>query len=84
MVDKTKSSRILLAVHETASGLHRLGLIGDTKMRKYDALCREDAEHLLRNALLEGASSAPVGIADSKYFDGLRGKILRRSSKQDR
>lgn len=34
-------SRLLEAVHETASDLHRLGLIDKRKMRKYDALCLE-------------------------------------------
>jgi putative transcriptional regulator len=37
---KTKSN-ILGAVHETASGLHRLGFIDQRKMRQYDALCLE-------------------------------------------
>ncbi len=37
---KTKS-RILEAVHETASDLHRLGFIDKRKMRKYDVLCLE-------------------------------------------
>lgn len=32
-------SRILEAVHETASDLHHLGFIDQRKMRKYDALC---------------------------------------------
>ena len=32
-------SRILEAVHETASDLHRLGLIDKRKVRKFDALC---------------------------------------------
>ena len=32
-------SRILAAVHETASDLHRLGFIDKRKMRKYDVLC---------------------------------------------
>lgn len=32
-------SRILETVHETASDLHRLGLIDQPKMRRYDALC---------------------------------------------
>ncbi|MCW5829447.1 MAG: DNA-binding transcriptional regulator [Deltaproteobacteria bacterium] len=31
-------SRILAAVHETASGLHRAGLIDKRRMRDYDAL----------------------------------------------
>ena len=32
-------SRILQAVHETASDLHRLGFIDKRKMRRIDALC---------------------------------------------
>ena len=40
MTSKTKTkSRILEAVHETASDLHRLGFIDKRKMRKFDALC---------------------------------------------
>ena len=35
---KTKS-RILEAVHVTASDLHRLGFIDKRKMREFDALC---------------------------------------------
>ncbi|OFC60831.1 transcriptional regulator [Acidithiobacillus caldus] len=42
MTTKAKSkSRLLEAVHETASDLHRLGFIDKRKMRKYDALCLE-------------------------------------------
>ncbi len=40
MSTKTRvKSRILDAVHETASDLHRLGFIDKRKMRKFDALC---------------------------------------------
>ena len=40
MTTKTRAkSRILEAVHETASDLHRLGFIDKRKMRKFDALC---------------------------------------------
>ncbi len=40
MTTKTKAkSRILAAVHETATDLHRLGFIDQRKMRKYDVLC---------------------------------------------
>lgn len=40
MTKKTKTkSRILEAVHETASDLRRLGFIDKRKMRKFDALC---------------------------------------------
>lgn len=42
MTTKPKAkSRILDAVHETASDLHRLGFIDKRKMQKYDALCME-------------------------------------------
>lgn len=45
MTTKTKTkSRILEAVHETASGLHRLGFIDKRKMRKYDVLCLEPVQ----------------------------------------
>jgi len=40
MTKKAKpKSRILEAVHETASDFHRLGFINVHKMRQYDALC---------------------------------------------
>ena len=40
MTTKTRAkSRILEAVHETASDLRRLGFIDKRKMRKFDALC---------------------------------------------
>lgn len=40
MTTKPKAkSRILEAVHETASDLHRLGFIDKRKMQKYDVLC---------------------------------------------
>ncbi len=38
MTTKAKS-RILEAVHATATDLHRLGFIDKRKMRKYDAFC---------------------------------------------
>lgn len=42
MNTKTKAqSPILAAVHETASDLHRLGLITKRSMQTYDALCLE-------------------------------------------
>ena len=43
MTTKTKS-RILEAVHESATDLHRLGFIDKRKMQKYDALCLEPVQ----------------------------------------
>lgn len=46
MTTKTKTkSRILEAVHETASDLHRLGFIDKRKMLKYEALCLEPVQN---------------------------------------
>jgi putative transcriptional regulator len=40
MAAKRKArSRILAAVHDTASDLHRLGFIDKRKMRRYEVLC---------------------------------------------
>lgn len=36
---KTKTSPALLAVHETASGMYRAGVIDQTTMREFDVLC---------------------------------------------
>ena len=35
------TSRLMEAIHETASDMHRLGLIDKRKMQEYDALCLE-------------------------------------------
>ena len=43
MPTKTKS-RILEAVHESASDLHRLGFIDKRKVQKYHALCLEQMQ----------------------------------------
>lgn len=39
MTKRKPKSRILGAVHETASDLHRLGFIDKRKMQAYDLLC---------------------------------------------
>ncbi len=45
MTTKTKAkSRILEAVHESASDLHRLGFIDKRKMQKYGARCLEPVQ----------------------------------------
>ena len=39
MTKKTRNSRILDEMHETARGLHEAGLIDKRRMLEYDALC---------------------------------------------
>ncbi len=39
-------------------------------------LIRKDKDRLhLRSLLLAGAASAPAGVADASYFEGLRGRV---------
>jgi antitoxin ParD1/3/4 len=40
---------------------------------------KERDRSLLRNLLLEGARSAPAGLADAKYFDGLRRRVRKHA-----
>lgn len=45
-------------------------------------LIRKDQERSrLRDLLLDGAASAPAGVADAAYFEGLRDHIRRHASK---
>jgi len=39
MNNKIRKNRILAEVHETATGLHRAGLIDKRRMGEFDALC---------------------------------------------
>ncbi len=38
-MDRKKHSSILDAVHETAKGLHEIGVMDETTMREFDAMC---------------------------------------------
>lgn len=46
MTNKTRNSRILAEVHETAKGLHKAGVISKRRMHEYDALCDLDVPAL--------------------------------------
>jgi antitoxin ParD1/3/4 len=44
-------------------------------------LIRKDKERLhLRGLLLAGAASAPVGVVDASYFEGLRGRVRQATA----
>lgn len=46
-------------------------------------LIRKDKERMhLRGLLLAGAASAPAGVVDAAYFEGLRGRV-RQSKATD-
>lgn len=46
MVMKKRKSRILEEMHETARGLHEIGLIDKRRMREFDALAHLDVEEM--------------------------------------
>ena len=55
MILKTKKkyrSPIAEAMHETASGLHRIGLLDAKTMREFDASCLTTIEHLTGKQIL--------------------------------
>ena len=46
METKTRNSRILDEMHETARGLHGAGLISKRRMAEFDILCHLDAQKM--------------------------------------
>ena len=51
------------------------GVYGSTSEYVRDLIRRDKDRQQLRRALLDGAVSAPGPIADSSYFETLRGRI---------
>jgi putative transcriptional regulator len=54
-----KKSAILEAVHETATGLHKAGLIDQTTLREFDSLCLSEIEPLEPKQIKEIRESLP-------------------------
>jgi len=46
MATTRRRSRIIEEMHETARGLHEIGLIDKRRMREFDALCRLDVNEM--------------------------------------
>jgi putative transcriptional regulator len=62
MTRKPKSE-IAEAVHETARGLYRVGLIDRVKMREYDSLCLQPIEPLEPESIKQIREAANVSQA---------------------
>jgi putative transcriptional regulator len=60
---KNYRSKALEALHETASGLHRLGMIGTKTMRDFDASCLTSVEKLSAQEIAEVRKKAGVSQA---------------------
>lgn len=81
MAMKKRNSRILEAVHETARGLHEIGLIDDRRMAEFDALRDPNGMDALRAAIAAGRSSGPGRPAD-EVFDRLETKYRGLADKE--
>ncbi len=60
---KKYQSKALEALHETAAGLHRLGLIETKTMRDFDASCLTTVEKLSAQEIAEVRKNAGVSQA---------------------
>ncbi len=58
-----KKSRILAEVHETASGLHSIGLISKRRMQEFDALCDLSVPEMSPNQIRKLREDAQVSQA---------------------
>ncbi|MEH1783132.1 MAG: hypothetical protein V7K67_08625 [Nostoc sp.] len=55
-----KKSAILEAVHETATGLHKAGLMDETTLREFDRMCLSGIEPLEPKQIKEIRESSHV------------------------
>ena len=66
-MSKSKRSRILQAVHESTNGLHEAGVMDETTMREFDAMClppvKEYTAKDIRRVRLSQRVSQPVFAA---------------------
>jgi len=62
-MSKKKGSPILSAMHETASGLHRAGVMDQVTMREFDTLCLPPVENLPPKAIKKIRLTANVSQA---------------------
>ena len=60
---RKKKSAILEAVHETATGLHKAGVMDQVTMREFDRLCLPPIEPLEPNQIKEIRESSRVSQA---------------------
>lgn len=63
MPKKKYKSDVLKSVHETASGLHRIGLIDEKTMREFDASCLTTVKDLSPKQILQVRKRAGVSQA---------------------
>ena len=58
---KKYQSKILQAIHEDATGMHKLGIISDARMREYDRDCLVQEPETTRKTANSQSRSAGTG-----------------------
>lgn len=58
-------SKLLRSIHNTAQGLHESGLMAETTMREFDALCLPEVEDLTADAIKAIRQHAGVSLIEA-------------------
>ncbi len=76
--NKTKSYRTVLsaAIHETASGLHRIGLMDKATMREFDASCVTAVAPLSAKEILKIRKRAGVSQGVFAHYLNVKPKLV--------
>lgn len=78
MPQKRAPSPILADIHETMTGLHRLGMISDTKLREFDALCLSPVEKMDADAIRALREREQVSQSVFAHFLNVRKEAVSR------
>lgn len=69
-------SRIAAAVHETAAGLHRVGLVDKATMREFDASCLTAVEPLSAAEIVAIRERAGVSQGVFAHYLNVKAKLV--------
>src|ERR671931_202107 len=69
-------SRLSAAIHETAAGLHRIGLIDKSTMREFDASCLTAVEPLSPKQIVAIRKRAGVSQGVFAHYLNVRPKLV--------
>lgn len=69
-------SRLSAAIHETAAGLHRIGLVDKATMREFDASCLTAVEPLSAKQIVAIRRQAGVSQGVFAHYLNVRPKLV--------
>jgi putative transcriptional regulator len=73
---KRYRSRLSAAIHETAAGLHQIGLVDKATMREFDASCLTAIEPLSAQEILKIRKRAGVSQGVFAHYLNVRPKLV--------